>query len=93
MFTILKMLRRAKGQPDQGAVAMLGIKPGDRVLLLGASRPGLAGAIGHVTGLNGQTTVVDQAPGSDVRIAKGAAGRARVETEGRVWAVSLRRAS
>jgi ubiquinone/menaquinone biosynthesis C-methylase UbiE len=73
MFTILKMLRRAKDRPDQGAVAMLGIKPGDRVLVLGASRPGLAGAIGHITGLNGQTTVVDQAPGADVRIAKGAA--------------------
>lgn len=73
MFTILKMLRRAKGQPDQSAVAMLGIKPGDRVLLLGASRPGLAGAISHITGLNGQTTVVDQAPGAESRIAKGAA--------------------
>jgi len=73
MFTILKMLRRAKGQPDQGAVAMLGIKSGDRVLLLGASRPGLAGAIGRVTGLNGQTTVVDQVPGSEGRIALGAA--------------------
>lgn len=73
MFTILKMLRKAKGQPDQGAVAMLGIKPGDRVLLLGSSRPGLAGTIGHITGLNGQTTVVDQAPGADARVAKGAA--------------------
>jgi ubiquinone/menaquinone biosynthesis C-methylase UbiE len=73
MFTILKMLRRSKGRPDQSAVAMLGIKPGDRVLLLGAGRPGLAGAIGHVTGLNGQTTVVDQTPGAEARIAKGAA--------------------
>lgn len=73
MFTILKMLRRAKGQPDQGAVAMLGIKPGDRVLLLGGGRPGLAGAVGRITGLNGQTTVVDQTPGAEARVAKGAA--------------------
>lgn len=73
MFTILKMLRGAKRQPDQGAVAMLGIKAGDRVLVLGASRPALAGAIGHITGLNGQTTVVDPSPGADASIAKGAA--------------------
>ncbi len=73
MFTILKMLRRQKGQPEQGAVAMLGIKPGDRVLMLGASRPALAGAIGHVTGLNGQATVVDQGEGADLRVAMGAA--------------------
>jgi len=74
MFTILKMLRKAKGQPEQGAVVMLGIKPGDRVLLLGAARPELAGAIGAVTGLNGQTTVVDRAPGAKDRIATAAAG-------------------
>lgn len=73
MFTILKMLRRAKPQPDQSAVAMLGIKPGNRVLMLGAHRPGLAGAIGRLTGLNGQTTVVDQGTDAEARIAKGAA--------------------
>jgi ubiquinone/menaquinone biosynthesis C-methylase UbiE len=73
MFTILKMLRTAKGRPEQGAVAMLGIKPGDRVLLMGASRPALAGAIGHVTGLNGQTTVVDRVAGAPEAVATAAA--------------------
>ncbi|MDA1307124.1 MAG: methyltransferase domain-containing protein [Acidobacteria bacterium] len=58
MFTILKMLWRRPEHPEQAAVAMLGIRPGDTVLLLGAGRPDLAGAIGAVTGLNGQTTVV-----------------------------------
>jgi ubiquinone/menaquinone biosynthesis C-methylase UbiE len=73
MFTILKMLRKAKGQPEQGAVAMLGIKPGDRVLVLGAGRPALAGAIGVVTGLNGQTTVVAREAGAEDQINKAAA--------------------
>jgi ubiquinone/menaquinone biosynthesis C-methylase UbiE len=58
MFTILKMLRKRPEQPEQAAVAMLGIRPGDRVLVLGAGRPDLAGAVGAVTGLNGHTTVV-----------------------------------
>ena len=73
MFTILKMLRKAKGQPEQGAVAMLGIKSGDRVLMLGAARPALAGAIGRITGLNGQTTVVDRVPGAPEAVARAAA--------------------
>jgi len=47
MFTILKMLRRAKGQPDEGAVAMLGVAgPTLRYRLgkLGVTRRGPSGA-------------------------------------------------
>ncbi|GEM_PF-2643391 len=73
MFTILKMLRQSKGRPEQSAVAMLGIKGGDTVLVAGAGHPDLAGAIGAVTGLNGQTTVVDNAEGAAGRVTKAAA--------------------
>ncbi len=73
MFTILKMLRQAKGRPEQSAVAMLGIKGGDSVLVAGAGRPDLAGAIGAITGLNGQTTVADNTDGAAGRVSRAAA--------------------
>ena len=51
---------------------MVGARPGDSVLFCGAGRPDLAGAVGAVTGLNGQTTVVDRQEGAAKRIAAGA---------------------
>jgi hypothetical protein len=41
---------------------MIGAKTGDRVLIIGADDPDLAAAIASVTGLNGQTLVVDPRP-------------------------------
>jgi ubiquinone/menaquinone biosynthesis C-methylase UbiE len=45
--------------PHHTALAMIGAKPGDRVLMLGAADPGLAAEVALVTGLNGSTTVCD----------------------------------
>jgi ubiquinone/menaquinone biosynthesis C-methylase UbiE len=41
------------------AIAMIGPKPGDQVLVVGASDPELAAEVALVTGLNGTTTVCD----------------------------------
>jgi len=76
MFTelgILKLIRRRHDQPFDPVVAMLGVKGGDRVLFCGSGRPDVAGAVGAVTGLNGQTTVVDRQDGAKARVAAGAA--------------------
>ena len=51
---------------------MIGARPGDSVLFCGAGRPDLAGSVGGVTGLNGQTTVVDRRKGAAERVAAGA---------------------
>lgn len=45
--------------PHHTELAMIGAKPGDRVAMLGASAD-LAAALALVTGLNGQTLVVDE---------------------------------
>jgi SAM-dependent methyltransferase len=45
--------------PHQTALAMIGAKAGDSVLVAGADAPDLAAAVAGVTGLNGQTLVVD----------------------------------
>jgi ubiquinone/menaquinone biosynthesis C-methylase UbiE len=76
MFTeigILKLIKRKPGRPFDAALAMLGVKGSDRVLFCGADRPDVAGAVGAVTGLNGQTTVVDRKDGAAARIEAGAA--------------------
>lgn len=76
MFTevgILKLLKRSSSQPFEPAVAMLGVKGSDQVLVLGAGRPDLAAAVGVVTGLNGQTTVVDRREGGADHVARAAA--------------------
>ncbi len=76
MFTelgILKLIKRTRDRSFAPAVAMLGVKGGDRVLFCGAGMPGLAGAVGVITSLNGQTTVVDRRAGADVRVAAAAA--------------------
>jgi ubiquinone/menaquinone biosynthesis C-methylase UbiE len=55
------------------AIAMIGSRAGDQVLVIGASDPALAAEVALVTGLNGTTTVTDP----DTR------ARARVETAAR----------
>lgn len=72
MFTILKMIRKGQGRPEQSAVAMLGIRGGDTVLVAGAGQPGLAAAIGAATGLNGQATVVDNTEDAEARVTRAA---------------------
>jgi ubiquinone/menaquinone biosynthesis C-methylase UbiE len=49
------------------ALAMVGAKAGQSVVVLGADGP-LAAAIGLVTGLNGRTVVVDGAEGAAARV-------------------------
>lgn len=46
--------------PHQTALAMIGAKPGDRVLFVGRPDPPLAGAVAAITGLNGQTLAATQ---------------------------------
>jgi hypothetical protein len=62
--------------PFQTPLAMIGAKPGGRVLFVGAADPDLAAQIALVTGLNGVTFVADEAPGVEhlVNAAAGAAG-------------------
>lgn len=76
MFTelgILKLIKRTRDRPFKPAVAMLGVKGSDRVLFCGAGMPDLAGAVGVITSLNGQTTVVDRRAGADTQVAAAAA--------------------
>ena len=55
---MLKWFRRGPS-PHQTALAMVGPKSGDRVLLAGNVGPEIAAEIARVTGLNGQTTVAN----------------------------------
>ncbi len=74
MLNLLRILRRAHGEsPHHAAVSMIGARPGDTVLFCGASRPELAGGVGAISGLNGQTTVVDRRAGAGARVAAAAA--------------------
>ena len=59
--------------PHHTAIAMIGAKSGDQVLVVGAGDPELAAEVALVTGLNGTTTVCDP----------DASARARVETAAR----------
>ena len=70
---MLKLFRSSGETPHRTAVSMVGARPGDSVLFCGAGRPDLAGAVGAVTGLNGQTTVVDRRDGAEARIKTAAA--------------------
>jgi ubiquinone/menaquinone biosynthesis C-methylase UbiE len=63
-----------KGLPrHHTALAMIGAKSGDDVVILGASDPDLAAEVSRVTGLNGSTTVCDE--GDDARARVEAAAR------------------
>jgi len=70
---MLRLFRKSGESRYHTAVSMIGVRPGDTVVFCGASRPDLAGAVGAVTGLNGQTTVVDRRDGAAERVAAGAA--------------------
>ena len=50
--------------PHQTALAMIGAKPGQDVLMLGSTDAALAAELGKVTGLNGRTVVVDEGHGA-----------------------------
>lgn len=69
---MLKLFRGIQTSPNHTPVSMVGARPGDKVLFCGASRPDLAGEVGAITGLNGQTAVAGQAADAD-RIAGAAA--------------------
>ena len=54
--------------PYRTALAMIGARAGQRVLVVGAGDGTLAAALALVTGLNGQTFVTDQSPGARVGV-------------------------
>jgi len=54
--------------PHRTALAMIGAKAGDHVVIAGAHDPELAAAVARITGLNGQTTVFDDRAGAQQRI-------------------------
>jgi ubiquinone/menaquinone biosynthesis C-methylase UbiE len=59
-----------KGLPrEHTGLAMIGAKPGQRVLFVGDGNLDLAAAVALVTGLNGHTAVADRAPGLAARVA------------------------
>jgi hypothetical protein len=61
--------------PHQTALAMVGAKAGDRVVIVGTDDPGLAAELACLTGLNGQTVVVGPAAaGSLIETAAAKAG-------------------
>src|SRR5580765_1725101 len=59
--------------PHQTALAMIGAKAGQHVLIVGAADSGLAAAVAGVTGLNGRTLVIDPLPDAQRSIEAAAA--------------------
>ena len=59
--------------PHHTAIAMVGPKSGDRIVVVGAIDPDLAAGIALVTGLNGSTTVCDSDPAARERVDAAAA--------------------
>jgi ubiquinone/menaquinone biosynthesis C-methylase UbiE len=59
--------------PHQTALAMIGAKAGQHVLIVGAADSGLAAAVAGVTGLNGRTLVIDPLPDAQRSIETAAA--------------------
>jgi ubiquinone/menaquinone biosynthesis C-methylase UbiE len=77
----MKWLRQG-ASPYQTALAMIGAKPGQQVLVVGAADGKLAAAVALVTGLNGRTLVVDRSPEAQPRVeSAGAAAGALVDFE------------
>ena len=60
-------------RPHQTALAMVGAKPGQQVLVIGAGNGRLAAALAGVTGLNGRTLVVDASAGAETAVNAAAA--------------------
>ena len=68
--------------PHHTALAMIGARPGERVLVMGPRAEGLAAELALCTGLNGRTLVVDAASDARARVeAAAAAAGALVEFE------------
>ena len=59
---------RAGPSPYQTAVAMVGARAGDRVLMIGADDPDLAAHVAQVTGLSGDVRIADHVPGAAARV-------------------------
>lgn len=69
------MFKLRPGLPPQHVgLAMVGAKPGQQVLVIGAGGPDLTAEIALVTGLNGRTVLVDRGP--EVGLVEAAAARA-----------------
>jgi len=66
---------RQTGSPHQTGLAMIGARPGDSILILGAGDPDFCAEIARVTGLNGRTLVADPSPDAQARL-EAAGGRA-----------------
>ena len=59
---------RAGPSPYQTAVAMVGARPGDRILMIGADDADLAAHVAQVTGLSGDVRLADHTPGAAARV-------------------------
>jgi hypothetical protein len=59
--------------PHALALAMIGAKPGDRVIVFGADQPAMAADLALATGLNGRLVVRDDDPSAEARIEAAAA--------------------
>jgi ubiquinone/menaquinone biosynthesis C-methylase UbiE len=75
----MKFFRRLGG-PHDLAVAMIGLKLGDRLLQIGCGDGGLLAALASKVGLTGHAAAIDPSPDAVTR-ARGAAGRAGVLVE------------
>lgn len=62
------MKLRAGPSPYQTAVAMVGARAGDRLLMIGADDADLAAHVALVTGLSGDVRLADHAPGAGARV-------------------------
>jgi ubiquinone/menaquinone biosynthesis C-methylase UbiE len=63
------MLKMRSGMsPHHTAVAMVGARGGDRVLVVGAHDAGFAAELGQATGLTGEVRVADDAAGAAARV-------------------------
>lgn len=64
---MLKVLREGPS-PHRTAVAMVGARGGDRVLVVGTGDAGLATELAQLTGLTGEVRVADDAPDARAKI-------------------------
>jgi hypothetical protein len=69
---MLKWFRRGPS-PHQTALAMIGARAGDRVILAGSPEPALAAEVARITGLNGRTLVISATPETDAALQAAAA--------------------
>ena len=65
---MLKVLLRDGPSPHRTAVAMVGARGGDRVLVVGVEDAGFETQLAQVTGLTGEVRASDSAPGAAARV-------------------------